>query len=198
MPEIIETVDLPEGEIEENLSATEESQSDEKIEFFVQMRGYTQRDMEALVVEAAARVIVGRSGDSKLAKEIEARCIELTAERADKKLATITAEIMDQPMVPSFGAKEPVTMREFLGLYGREYLSASVNKSDGKPGGGYGSMPRMEYLVTRALDSKFERELAVMTTGAIREIQAEIRARHEAALTAEKERVREALAKATT
>lgn len=195
MSDIIETSDFPEGEFEENLSATTDSQPEEKIEFHVQMRGYTQRDMDALIVEAAARLIVGRHTDSKLAKEIEQRCIALTAERADKALSAVTVEIMDQPMTPSFGAKEPVTMRDFLGLYGREYLAASVGKHDGKPSSGYGSVPRMEYLVAHALDAKFRKEMEAATNTVLREIQAEIRARLDAALSAERARVRDALAK---
>jgi hypothetical protein len=195
MGEIMDSCDLPEGSIEEALTATEESQSESKMEFFVQMRSFTQRDMETFIVEAAARQIVGRSADSKLAKEIEQRCAVLTAERADKVLSGVTAEIMDQPMTPSFGDKKPVTMREFLSLFGREYLAATVDRHDGKPATGYGSLPRMEYLVSRYMDAKFKAEVEKATNAALVEIRAELKARHEAIIKAETARFREALAK---
>lgn len=199
MADIMDTGDLPEDEVQDNLNASEESKPEERIEFHVQMRGYTQRDMDALIVEAAARLIVGRHGESKLAKEIEQRCTALTAERADKALSTVTAEIMDQPLTPSFAsAKAPVTMREFLGLYGREYLAATVGKYDGDPNtSSYNTVSRMEYLVGRALDTKFQKEMESATNAVVREIQAEVKGRLEAALAAEKARYREALAKAS-
>ena len=71
MTEIIGTVDLPEDEFSENMAATTDPQPAERLEFFVQMRGYTLREMDALIVEAAARQVVGNRNDNALAKEIE-------------------------------------------------------------------------------------------------------------------------------
>jgi hypothetical protein len=196
--EILSSDDLPEDEIREDLSATVDS-TPEKIEFHVQMRGFTQRDMEAFIVEAAARQIVGRSTDSKLAKEIEARCAVLIAEKADKVLAGITDQVLDQPLTPSFGDKKPVTMREFLGLYGREYLEQRVGKYDGKPeSSSYNTVPRMAYLVSQHLDTKFENEMKTAVNKAVTEIQMSVLAKLNATLEAEKARVRDALDKLAT
>jgi len=201
MTEIIGTVDLPEDEFSENMAATTDPQPAERLEFFVQMRGYTLREMDALIVEAAARQVVGNRNDNALAKEIEGRCIALTTEKVDAKLATVTAEIVDQPMIPAFGSsKEPVTMRDFMALCGRQYLAEMVG-NDGKPvtGDSYyrnNSMPRMQYLVRQALDLKFKKDIEAATNAAIREVQAAIKADHDALLQAEKKRLREALTKA--
>jgi hypothetical protein len=197
--EIITTADIPEDELSEDsdFAATTESDPQEKIEFFVQMRGYTQSDMDALIVEAAARIIVGKHGDTTLAKEIQERCIELTAQKADDALNRVTKEIMDQPMTPQYGDKKPVTMRGFLELYGREYLSAKVDR-DGKPSQNqYGSQPRMEYLVAKAMDSKFKQEIADAASAVIREVQAEIKARHAKLLDDEKAKIRHAIEQVT-
>jgi hypothetical protein len=200
MTDIIDTAELPEDEFSEDIAATTESEPAERLEFFVQMRGYTLREMDNLIVEAAARQIVGASRNTVLAKEIEQRCITMTAEKVDAKLASVTAEIVDQPMIPAFGSsKEPVTMRDFMALCGRQYLAEMVG-NDGKPatGSGYGysgNMPRMQYLVKQALDLKFKREIEAATNAAIREVQAAIKADHAALLAAENQRLREALAK---
>ena len=183
------------------MAATTDPQPAERLEFFVQMRGYTLREMDALIVEAAARQVVGNRNDNALAKEIEGRCIALTTEKVDAKLATVTAEIVDQPMIPAFGSsKEPVTMRDFMALCGRQYLAEMVG-NDGKPvtGDSYyrnNSMPRMQYLVRQALDLKFKKDIEAATNAAIREVQAAIKADHDALLQAEKKRLREALTKA--
>lgn len=193
--EIADTGDIldrtGEGDIRENMVATHEP-TDHKIQFHVSMRGWTQDDMEALIVEAAARIIVGRTGDNKLAKEIEAKCAELVTRRADAALAKVATDILDQPMIPSFGAKEPVTMREYLGLYGREYLETKVDR-----GGWNNKTTRIVQIVSDLMDAKFKTEIERSTNAAVTEIKNEVRARHDAIIEAEKLRLREALAKVT-
>ena len=166
------------------------------IEFHVSMRDYTQRDMEALIIEAAAMQIVGRFGDKQIAHTIEAKCIELINAKATKALESVTTEIIDQPLMPNFGDKKPVTMREFLGLYGREYLTEKVDH-DGKVGSGNWnstSVPRIEWLVGRYMDRTFKTEIEKASNAAIAEIQNRFAAKHKALIEAEMTRVREALA----
>lgn len=190
-------------DVDTDMVATKDAEG-RGIEFHVSMRDYTQRDMEDLIVEAAARSIVGRHNDRELSKKIEAKCIELISAKADAALASVTTEIIDQPLTPQYAHMgkdaKPVTMRELLGLYGREYLAASVG-SDGKPasGGGYGyhNKPRLQYMVEHFMDVKFKKEIEQATSAAIREIQAGITARHTQILEAEKARVRDALSKMT-
>ncbi|WP_029002791.1 hypothetical protein [Azorhizobium doebereinerae] len=167
------------------------------IEFHVSMRDYTKRDMDDLIVEAAARLIVGNYGTNKLAKLIEERCVALTVEKVDQHLAGITAEIIDQPVTPAFGDKKPVTMREFIGLYGREYLTERVD-SEGKPTrDSYRSEPRITWLANRHMARTFTTEIEKATNAAIVEIRALINAKHKEALEAEKARIRDALARVT-
>jgi hypothetical protein len=195
--DIADTGDLTEDDnVREHLVATTESEPKEKIEFFVQMRSWTARDMEELVVEAAARLLVGKFGDNVLGKDIQERCKVLLTEKADAVLSGVTSEIIDQPLTPSFGDKKPVTMREFLGLYGREYLEQRVGKYDGKVGSSsYDTMPRMAYLVSQHLNTKFEKEMSAAVSKAVTEIQMSVQAKLNATLESEKARVREALDK---
>jgi hypothetical protein len=182
----------------ESLTATTTSAPDAKIEFHVQMRDWTLHDMEMLIVEAAAQQIVGRVGrPNDLSKQIEARVRELLVAKADERLALVTAEIIDQPVTPAFGDKKPVTMREMIGLYGREYLTQKVG-SDGKPSTdtyGRHTQTRMAYLVQSAMDMKFKREIEAATNAAISEVQKMIRDQHIKLLSAEKARVRAAIDK---
>lgn len=205
--EIISTHDMAENEwsgdegphdVQTDMVATKTAEG-RGIEFHVSMRDYTQRDMEALIVEAAARVLVGNYGDAKLAKLIEDRCVALTTAKADKALAAVTADIIDQPITPKLPFMKPdatpTTMREFIGLTGREYLTGYVD-SYGKPTTNrhYGKT-RIQYLVETYMQQAFKNEISKATNATISEIQKEIRAKHDAFLNAEKARVREALAK---
>lgn len=187
------------GEVNESISATDVPDPDAAIEFYVQMRRYTQHAMEDLIVEAAARQIIGRHNDHDLAKRIEDKCIELLNEKATAALATVTDDIIDQPLTPNIGDKEPVTMREFIGLYAREYLEAKVDR-EGKPSkGGWSSgavSNRMEWLVSRTLDRKFKNEIEKATNALITEMRAAMKAQHDALIAKEKARIRDALARA--
>ena len=130
-----------EADVEADMTATIAPDDEAAIEFHVQMRSYTQREMESLIVEAAARMIVGQHTDNTTAKMIQDRCLELIQKKVNETLGRVTSEIIDQPMLPRFpGTKtsEPVTMREFLGLYGREYLTQKVDHR-GRADDGYGS-----------------------------------------------------------
>lgn len=181
------------------MNATREP--DKGISFHVQMQGYTQAAMDELIVEAAARLVIGRRGDSALAKQIEGRCIQLVTQQANEALSTVTKDIIDQPLTPAFGDKKPVTMREFIGLTGREYLSEKVDR-DGKPAtsdhwGRSTNQTRIEWLVDQAMKREFKREIEAATNAVISEVHKTIRAAHDAFLAEEKARLREALAKLT-
>lgn len=178
-----------------DMVATKEPES-KGIEFHVSMRDYTQRAMEDLIIEAAAMSIVGKFGERTVAKEIEAKALEIIQDRIGKRLETVTAEIIDQPMVPAFGAKEPVTMREFIGLYGREYLTQTVD-TDGKaaPRDNWGNkVTRAEWFARRHMDSAFKSEIEKATSVAINQIRAEMSAKHAALIAEQIERFKTAMA----
>jgi hypothetical protein len=124
----------PDDEIS-NMEATDQPKG-KGLEFHVSMHGHTFRDMEDLIVNAAAQQIMGWHGEgNKLKKLIEERCVSQVTACADEALAKVTAEIVDQPLTPAFGDKKPITMREFIGLTGREYLTERVDR-DGNPSTG--------------------------------------------------------------
>lgn len=188
----------PEGTVRADISATQRP-TDDRIQFHVQMLGYTMREMDNLIIEAAAQLIVGKHNDRAIAKAIEDKCIELVNTKATKALDAVTTEIIEQPITPNWGDKKPVTMRELIGLYGREFLETTVDR-EGKPSrSGYSDLkPRISYLVERYLDRKFQAEIEKATTAAIVTMQRLIKAQHEKVLAAELERLRTALAKVTT
>lgn len=189
----------PDDELSD-LSAIKEPEN-KGMEFHVQMNGYTLQDMDNLIVEAAARIILGRQNDTKISKEIEAKAIAAISAKIDARLEKVTAEIIDQPVTPNWGDKKPVTMREMIGLYGKEYLTQRVfpsgedYKSDGW--GSSNSMSRAEHFVQKTLSRVFKDEITKATNAAITQIQTDFKAAHQTILDAEKTRVREALAKAT-
>lgn len=187
------------GDVQTDAVATHEPEGI-GIEFHVSMRDYTMRDMEQLIVEAAAMQIIGKFGSARVAKAIEDRCAELLHAKATKALERVTTEIIDQPLTPSFGDKKPVTMREMIGLTAREYMAQGVDtegkphKADGWNGGRV--MSRIEYLIWRGMSNQFKSELEKATTVAIVQMQREIKAAHEKLLAEQLTRFRDALAKA--
>ena len=188
------------SEVDSDLVATKDAEG-KGIEFHVSMRDYTMSDMEALIVEAAARTIVGRHNDHALAKQIEAKCIEMITAKADKALASVTHEIIDQPITPKFAFmkadEKPMTMREFIGLTGREYLTTYVDSSGKPTSDRHYNKTRIKRMVEDAVNVTFKREIEKATNAAIAEIQLGVKARHDALIAAEKARIRDAITKAT-
>ena len=183
------------GELSSNMDATSTPQNDGSMEFHIQMRRHTMRDFEDLVVEAAARQIVGRRQDTEIARRIEQRCIELIDSKLTTALDAITAEIIDQPVTPKFGGKQPVTMRELIGLYGREYLETLVDPEGKRHDGWSRGTRRIEHLAEKSLERKFTSEIERATNAAVTTLRAEISARHKALIEAETARFRAALNK---
>jgi len=183
-----------------NMVATKEPEG-KGIEFHVSMRSWTQRDMEELIVEAAARVVVGEYGNNKLAKLVEERCIAIVTAQADKHLAGVAADVLDRPIIPKYPYQkpdaQPMTMREFIGLTGRDYLESRVDNSGNQTTDRHYSKPRLQHIVEVAVHRSFKTEIEKATNAAISEIQKAIKAQHDAFLDAEKKRLREALTKAT-
>lgn len=176
------------------LEATEEPVS-RGMEFTVQMKGYRLGEFEDAVVEAAARVLIGRDRKDALAKRIEERCIALTSAKVDEHLAGVTADFLDQPMIPQIGSsKDPVTLREFIGLCGREYLTQHVDR-DGKPAkpSHYNSTaPRIQQVLQGAIDKRFKAEIDAASRSVIAEMRDAAKAQFDALLVAEKARIRKA------
>ncbi|NTA79931.1 hypothetical protein G6L13_05455 [Agrobacterium tumefaciens] len=170
------------------------------IEFHVAMTSWTLRDMEELIVQAAAQQLVGKFGNDRLAKEIEAKTISLVTAKADATLEAVTTEIINQPLIPKYtygkADADPVTMREFLGLTGRQYLTQMVG-SDGKVSdrSSYNEKSRVQYLVEKCMETTFKREIEKATNELIAEVRRGVEAKHKAFLEAEKARFREALEK---
>jgi hypothetical protein len=212
MNEITSTHEMAESEwddqsepsdVDTDMVATKEAEG-RGIEFHVSMHDYTMRDMEALIIEAAAALIVGRRNDHEMAKIIEAKCIEQITAKADKALASVTAEIIDQPVTPKFafmskGDDKPVTMREFIALTGQAYLTARVDYQGNPSTDSYSSrsQPRIQHLVEAQMGRTFKNEIEKATNAAINEVRRAVKEQHEAFLTAEKARFRDALAKVT-
>ncbi len=208
--EILNTGDLAEdayngfdeaSEVQSDLVATHEAEC-KGIEFHVSMRDHTMSDMQELIVAAAARMLVGNYGQNELAKLVQERAIAIITQKADEAVAKIAADILDQPIIPQYTygkpSAEPVTMREFIGMTGREYLTAKVNY-EGKPatGNDYRTQSRIQHIVEGMMSRTFKSEMEKATTATLAEIQAEVKRHHEGVLAEQKSRIREALARIT-
>jgi hypothetical protein len=197
---VAELLGADEGDDFSSMEARKEPTGD-GIEFHVAMTSWTMHDMQDLIVQAAAAQIVGRIGKEPLAKMIEAKCIELVSQKCNETLSKVTSEIIDQPIIPvGYGTKEPVTMRQFIGLTGREFLSEKVDYNGAPAKDSWAardSKSRVQYLVEQNMNAAFQKEIKAATSAAIMEVRAAVEAQHKAFLEAEKARFREALEKVT-
>lgn len=199
MTEIIDSGDVAALNDEDNAEHNLVASTDEKpggISFHVQMRSWTVEDMETLIVEAAARLIVGRNGDSKFTKLVEERAIALLVEKADKILSAVAGDLLNHTVTKdSYSKGQPVTIGEMLGMLGREYLQQIVN-SDGKISTSsydHGRESRLAKIVGSAMERKFAKEVEAETTKTIAEVRRAIKASHEALLESEKKRFLDAV-----
>lgn len=163
--------------------------------FEVRLKEYQERDVLDAVVDRAARLIVGNYGQTQIAKEIEARAKAIVAERVDAELAKLTKEFFDQPIL---AAKDgpALSIREWVGLAGREFLTQMVNR-EGKPSDSAwdSRQTRMSYLIGQIVTTRLENELREAVTKAAVEVQGEARKKIDAAISAEKARIRAAFDK---
>ena len=180
-----------------DLEATAQPTGD-KMEFHVQMRGYTMTDMETLIVEAAARQLL-RSRSAGSEKQIEKVIQEAVAAMIQKQVSAalerVTADILSQPMI---SGKEPVTVKQFIEMSWRDWLSNRVDL-DGKDYTGYGgsALTRAEWFIWKGVEQKFNNAVTAATNAAISEMQKAVSAEQAKIIAAEKKRLAEALAKIT-
>ena len=174
----------------------------EGINFHVTMTRWTQDDMEDLIVEAAARLVLGKLSDNRLAKLIEEKVLAEIVKRADAKISEIAEDVMGHALVPvSWSQKPTVTIGETLAHLSRAYLEQIVD-AEGKVSTdnySYASrekLKRIDFLVRAAFDQKLGQEIAKATKDASNEAAKEVRAKYAEIVTAETSKLRAAISAA--
>lgn len=200
MNTIIDTGDIAESNNEEqvrsNMVATVEPPPS-GISFHVTMRSWTQDDMEELIVEAAARLLLGKMSDTRIAKLVEEKVLAAITERADARIAAVAADVMAHRLTPQgYGQKASVTIGETLAHLGREYLEQKIDR-DGKPvfDSYRDGTKRIDLIVSRHLDRAWSDEIGKVTNTAAAEIRRDLKARHEKIIAHEKTRLRDSVMK---
>jgi hypothetical protein len=195
---IFETADLADIECLEqgessdlsDMSATK-SADPTTMDFHIQMRGYTMRDFEGMVVHAAAQQLVG---SRNFQKEIQDKAVEIANARVNDQLTTAMRDIMGLT-VQSRG-KEAVTLGQMIGMEAKDYLTQPVNSRGEFDTSGYhngGRQPRAAYLVSEYVKSNFAKEIKAAMDAMIAEMKPKIIAELDATIKAERERVAKAL-----
>lgn len=186
------------GEVEVAMAATREAES-KPIEFHISMQSRTMKVMEELIIEAAARQMLGNFRDSDLAKQIQDRAIALISDKINKALEPVSADILNQPMINNtFAPKtgEPMTMKEFIGLCGRGFLSQHVDSAGNPTESSHWnrSERRVDIIVRKLIDASFKKEVEAQTSALLTEVRNEMKAHLAVYLEKEKARLREGLA----
>lgn len=138
-----------------DLQATEAPVED-KMNFHVQMNGYTMVGFESAVIHAAARLLTdGR--DFK--KQIEAKAVDLALEKATRELQVVLANVMKTTAYVR--GKETITLAEAIGIEGRSYLGEMVD-NNGKISNHWNSdkKSRAQFLVEQFMATTMKKEIA--------------------------------------
>lgn len=201
--EIVTTEDIAasngDEEVRSSIEATEEALP-KGIGFHVTMTSWTLEDMEELIVEAAARRVLGRMNDNRLAKLIEDKVLAEISARANDAIARIADDVMGHALVPAnYSQQAPVTIGETLAHLSRAYLEQMVD-SDGKPPTDHWrrqeSMKRIDWIVRAAFDRKLGEEISKSTKVAADAAAKEVRAKYTEIVTSETDKLRAAIATA--
>ncbi len=165
-----------------------------RMEFHVQMGGYTLDALEETIIAAAAKQIE-RKLAADVPKRVEAAALQMAEKAITDKLAPIASEFFDQPMIREpFSKRDPVTLREFIGLAGRDFLATRVGR-DGKPVTSihdYGE-PRINRIVKEVLEKRFADEIKAAFSDLQKEIRAKLQEDLTAIIEAERKRMADAL-----
>ncbi len=179
------------------LSSTEEPDRDGKpgIEFFVQLHNYQLNDIETAIIHSAAQQILGRYNEREIAKQIEERCIELLSTKINEALEPVIKDALGRPMLadPYSSKGDAVTVRDYVGLVGRDFLEQRVDR-EGRPDKSHysGGGPRIQWLTAKLLHDGFRKQIEQATNEIIRETRLAFEQRQKELLNAEKQRIRDA------
>jgi len=185
-----EALDDDESQDLSDLTATKAAHP-ETMDFHVQMRGYTMRDFEAMVVNAAAHQLIG---GRTFKAEIEAKASEIANAKLDARLNEALRDVMG--MTVAQRGKEPVTLGQQIGMEAKDYLTQPVDR-EGKPvtdsWGRSSSQPRISHIVGGFVRQHFAKEITEAMTAMRSEIAAAVAKQLSATIEAERARVAEAL-----
>ena len=167
-----------------------------RMEFHVQMGGYTLSALEGVIIEAAAAQL-SRKLPSDVNKRVQEEAIKMADKAITDKLAPIAKDLFDQPILTdkfvTKKADQALTLREYIGLVGREFLTMKVDH-EGKPAGNFErGEPRINRIVSDVLDERFAADIKAAFEELRKEARAALDAKLNAAIAEERERLSKSL-----
>jgi hypothetical protein len=164
---VAENTGFEEAEDFADLTATTTADP-QTMDFHIQMRGYTMRDFETMVVQAAAQQLVaGRTFKS----EIQAEAIRQANEKLNSEVTDALRDVMKITVMQR--GKDTISLAQMIGLEAKDYLTASVRPNTGEPADGWSdSVPRIQFLAKQV----FEQQFKAMLEAAAKELKSELAA----------------------
>jgi len=146
------------------------------------MLNINEEDLKSAIVEKAVDEILRHDDDLSglIAREVKSRLDKIFAERAMAQVEKAIDETVhncferEYQRVTSWGQPEgePTTIRKELERTVNGYWSAKVDPRTGKADGGYSSVTRAEYLMTKICAEDFSKQMeasAVNITGHLKD-----------------------------
>jgi len=161
------------------------------MDFHVQMRGYTMRDFESMVVHAAAQQLVG---GRTFSKEIKEEAAAIASAKVTDQLSFALKDVMSLTVMKR--GSEDVSLREMIGMEAKTYLTEIVG-SDGKPvtdsWGRRDGVPRVQHLAAVYLRDAFKKEIEQAFKDIREELKSAISGKIESAIAEERKKIADAL-----
>ncbi|MCA2013487.1 hypothetical protein LCM17_18495 [Cereibacter sphaeroides] len=186
----IEGLGIDESDDLSDLTATTEKDP-QTMDFHVQMRGYTMRDFETMVVHAAAQQLLG---GRNFQRQIEEAAIAIASQKVDQQIGVALRDVMG--MTVTTRGKEAITLGQMIGMEAKDYLTQQVD-GQGKvvtdSWGRSSSKPRVSFLVGQFVREHFAKEIEAAMKVLRDEIAAGVSAQITAAVESERKKIADAI-----
>jgi hypothetical protein len=163
------------------------------MDFHVQMRGYNLDTLETIVIEAAAKQIARGLGDD-VPNRVQDEAIKLASKAIDDKLSPIVSDLFEQPILSrSYAKEETLTLREYIGLVGSQFLTTKVTR-DGEPAGVYDrGEPRINQIISKVLEKRFKKEIEAEFAKLRDEVRDQIASKLDETIESERQRMADSI-----
>lgn len=188
--DIVEIDDIDADEEFSDLTATKEADAS-TMDFHVQMRGYTMRDFETMVVHAAAQQLTQGLNFKSL---IEEKAFEIAGAKVNRQLSEALKDVMG--ITVTTRGKETITIGQMIGMEAKDYLTQKVDRKGNVISDAWSSsnhMPRIAFLVGEFVRQHFAKEIEDAMKALRAEISAAVSAQISDAVEAERKKIADAI-----
>lgn len=152
----LEELDCQEAEDLADLTATE-TEKPNTMDFHVQMNGYTMADFENMVVNAAARQLLG---GRTFQADIKEKVNEIASSKLNDRLTAELKDLMNITVMKR--GSEDISLRQMIGMEAKDYLTETVNSNGKTTTDSWerrNGLTRLQWIASNVFREAFKKEL---------------------------------------